>query len=260
MMTAIKARFGTGVLVLCLSVLLAGCVSQRSGGGAQEVNVQKALEAYVKLAIGYIENRNRESARHHLRKAFELDKNSAQATAAQALLYQVEGEAELAEENFKRALRLDPDFSQARNNYASFLYAHERYAEAFEQFTRVSRDLDYNNRDLSLLNLGRTALKMGNKERAKAAFEHAYNLNPRMPTLLLELAQISFEDEDYAQAKRYLDRYGELARQSAQSLLLNIKIERIFGNKDKEASHAMALKNRFPYSREYLEYKREMSN
>jgi len=123
-----------------------------------------------------------------------------------------------------------------------------------------SRDLDYDNRDLALLNLGRTALKLDNKERAKAAFEHAYNLNPRMPTLLLELAQINFEEEDYAQAKRYLDRYGDLARQSAQSLLLNIKIERIFGNKDKEASHAMALKNRFPYSKEYLEYKREMSN
>ena len=260
-MTAIKARFGPGVLVLCLSILLVGCVSQRSGGGgAQEINVQKALDDHVKLAIAYIENRNRESARHHLRKAFELDKNSAKATAVQALLYQVEGEADLAEENFKRALRLDPEFSQARNNYASFLYMHGRYEEAFEEFTRVSRDLDYDNRDLALLNMGRTALKMGNKERAKAAFEHAYNLNPRMPTLLLELAQISFEEEDYAQAKRYLDRYGELARQSAQSLLLNIKIERIFGNKDKEAGHAMALKNRFPYSREYLEYKREMSN
>lgn len=259
MITAIKARPGLGVLVLCLSILLAGCVSQRSGS-AQEVDSEKALDAHVKLAIGYIENRNRESARHHLRKAFELDKNSAKATAAQALLYQVEGEAELAEENFKRALRQDPDFSQARNNYASFLYAQGRYEQAYEEFTRVSRDLDYDNRDLALLNLGRTALKMGNKERAKAAFEHAYNLNPRMPSLLLELAQISFDEKDYAQAKRYLDRYGNLARQSAQSLLLNIKIERIFGNKDKEASHAMALKNRFPYSKEYLEYKRNMSN
>lgn len=259
MITATNAKPGLGIWVLCLSMLLVGCVSQRSGG-AQEVDLDKALEAYVKLAIGYIENRNRESARHHLRKAFELDKNSAQATAAQALLYQIEGETELAEENFKRALRLDPDLSQARNNYASFLYAHERYQEAFEEFTRVSRNLDYNNRDLALLNLGRTALKMGNKERAKAAFEHAYNLNPRIPSLLLELAQISFEEEDYALAKRYLDRYGDLARQSAQSLLLNIKIERIFGNKDKESSHAMALKNRFPYSKEYLEYKREMSN
>ena len=260
MMTAIKASFGPGLLVLCLSILLAGCVSQRSGGGAQAINVQKALDDHVKLAIAYIENRNRESARHHLRKAFELDENSAQATAAQALLYQVEGEAELAEENFQRALRLNPDFSQARNNYASFLYKHERYEEAFEEFTRVSRDLDYGNRDLALLNLGRTALKMGNKERAKAAFEHAYNLNPRVPSLLLELAQISFAEADYSKAKRYLDRYGKLARQSARSLLLNIKIERIFGNEDKEASHAMALKNRFPYSSEYLEYKREMNN
>ncbi|HEY0894045.1 MAG TPA: type IV pilus biogenesis/stability protein PilW, partial [Cellvibrio sp.] len=42
------------------------------------------------------------------------------------------------------------------------------------------------------------------------------------------------------------------------ALLLGIRLERVFGNKDKEASYLLVLKNRFPYSKEYLEYKQTM--
>ncbi len=175
------------------------------------------------------------------------------------MLFQLEGENELAEKSFKRALREDPGFSQARNNYAAFLYQQERYEDAYEQFEIVSRDLNYDNRARALLSLGRAALKLGREERARAAFEHAYNLDPKIAPVLVELATISFQNEEYAKAKQYLDQYSQVARQSARTLLLGIKIERIFGNKDKEASYALALKNRFPYSDEYLEYKRELS-
>lgn len=245
------------LLIMLLTLGLTACVNQ---GGKGKVDEDKAMDSYIKLAMAYIENGNRESARHHLRRAFELDSNSVRATAAQAMLYQLEGEPELAEENFRKVIRRAPDFSQARNNYAAFLYRYERYEEAFEQFEKVSRDLDYVNRDLALLSLGRTALKLDREDRAKAAFEHAHQLNRRLPAALIELAEMSFRDGDYAQAKSYLDQYTTFTQQSARSLLLGIKIERIFGNKDKEASLVLALKNMFPYSQEYLEYKREMSN
>lgn len=235
---------------------LGGCVTQTSG---PQVDREAALDTHYRLAMAYIDNRNRDSARHHIEKAFELDDDSAKAYAAQAMLLQLEGEVERAEDSFKSALREDRSFSQARNNYGAFLYRQQRYEEAYEQFSIVSEDLSYDNRARALLSLGRTAKQLGREERARAAFEHAFTLDRRLAPVLLELADISFQDKEYAQAKRYLDQYGEVSRQSARSLLLGIKIERIFGNQDKEASYALALKNRFPYSDEYLEYKREMS-
>lgn len=246
-------------LTALIAVLLfgaVGCVSQTTG---PEVDREAALDTHYRLAMAYIDNRNRDSARHHIRKAFELDSGSAKAYAAQAMLFQLEGEMERAEDSFKSALRRDRDFAQARNNYGAFLYRQERYEEAYDQFAIVSENLDYDNRARALLSLGRAALKLGREERARAAFEHAFTLDSRLAPVLLELADISFKNKEYAQAKRYLDQYGQVARQSARSLLLGIKIERIFGNKDNEASYALALKNRFPYSDEYLEYKREMS-
>ncbi len=245
------------LLLMLLTLGLSACVNP---GGKGEVDEEKAMDSYIKLAMAYIENGNRESARHHLSRAFELDSDSVRATAAQAMLYQLEGEPELAEENFRKVLRREPDFSRARNNYAAFLFQHERYQEAFEQFEKVADDLAYTNRDLALLNLGRAALKVGKEERAKAAFEHAHQLNRRMPAALIELAEMSFNDGNYAQTKQYLDHYTTLTQPAARSLLLGIKIERIFGNKNKEASLALALKNLFPYSQEYLEYKRTMND
>ena len=77
--------------------------------------------------------------------------------------------------------------------------------------------------------------------------------------VLPNLVELNFQKKEYAESKRFLDQYASLRNHTARSLLLGIRIERIFGNKDKEASYALLLKNRYPYSKEYLEYKQTMS-
>ncbi len=249
-------------LISCAAVVaLAGCVSEtksKTGKAVKQINTVKALELHVQLANGYIDKGNRESARHHLRKASDIKKNSPEATEALARLYQLEGEPVLAEKTFKQALKLKKNFTLANNNYGVFLFGAKRYEEALAQFEVAASDLDYDGRALALVNVGRTAILLGKNERAKAAFEHASVLDRGISEPLIELADMNFQQQDYAEAKKYLDRYQSLGQQSARALLLGIRLERIFGNKDKEASYLLVLKNRFPYSREYLEYKQTM--
>jgi type IV pilus assembly protein PilF len=242
-------------------VLLAGCVSENKNGSGKanrHVDKAKSLELHVQLAQGYIEKGNRESARHHLRKAADIDKNSPEAMEALARLYQLEGEPVLAEETFKKAIKRKKNFTLANNNYGVFLFGLKRYEEALVQFELAASDLDYNGRASALVNVGRTALLLGKNERAKAAFEHAAVLDKGIADPHIELADMSFQRQEYADAKKHLDRYQALGQQSARALLLGIRLERIFGNKDKEASYLLVLKNRFPYSKEYLEYKQTM--
>jgi len=54
--------------------------------------------------------------------------------------------------------------------------------------------------------------------------------------------------------------FESIADSSARSLMLGIRLERVFGNKDKEASLALRLKNKFPYSKELLDYQQKNSN
>ncbi|MBX2809192.1 MAG: type IV pilus biogenesis/stability protein PilW [Cellvibrionaceae bacterium] len=236
-----------------LSLFVSACVETR--GPAAIVDKDKALEGYLTLGSAYLQRGNRDASRRNFEKALAIDSRSARAHNGMGLLYQLNGEVQLSESSFKRALKLNPAYNQARLNYGAFLYRQTRYREAYHNFETASKDLSFDRRALALTYLGQAAQKLGDRERARSAFEHSLNIDDTLALAKIELAEIYFQDQDYASAKKYLDQYTASHKSSPQSLWLGIRIERIFGNKDKEASYALALRNLHPYSKEYLEYK-----
>lgn len=242
-----------GVLVLAL-LLMAGCVTT-SDTSARKVDYAKAEKTHIQAGFGYLRQGDREAARRHFQKAVELNRRSAGAYNGLAYLHWAENNLEQAESDFRRAISLQPDFAQARNNYGSFLFSQLRYQEAEQQFKRISQDYSYDGRQVALLNLGRTEVRLGKIDEATRSFEQVVSINNRIADPHLELAELYLNAKDYVTARQYLEQYNKLAGQTSRSLWLGIRIERIFGNKDKEASYALALKNLHPYSAEYLEYK-----
>lgn len=244
--------------IILLSSGIVACVTTVEGRASKNASPERAVKSFVQLGFGYLQIGNRDQARVNFNKALAVNKNSVEANEGMALLYQLDGEINLADDYFKTAIKADGSFARTRNNYGNFLFAQERFEEAFTQFEVASQDLSYDRRPVALVNLGRTSLKLGNRERAEALFDHALGLDPNMLTALEELAELKFADEEYALAKTYIDKYGKLSKHSAQTLWLGIRLERIFGNRDNEASYGLALKNLHPYSKEYLEYKQTL--
>jgi len=241
-------------------VLLSGCVTTtKSGREKPRVDVKTAHDTHVKLGLAYLQRDNREGARRHLEKALAFKKDSAPAHNGYGLLYQLTGEPLLAEKYFLKSLREDAGFTQARMNYGRFLYEHQRYKEAYKAFERSSKDLNYSGRALALAHVGQTSLRLGDKARAKSAFEHSLNINKSLPLPMIELGELYFDEKNYSESKRLLDEYMAISGKTPRSLWLGIRIEQIFGNRDKEASYALALKNLHPYSKEYLKYKKAIS-
>lgn len=237
-----------------MAVLLSACVTNITGKALPTADKAKSIVSHVQLGMDYLRNRNLDLARNHFDKALRLDPTASGALNGRAVMYQLEGELDLAEENFLAALASEPESSQSRNNYGRLLYRQKRFEEAYEAFERVSRDLQYSARAGAMLNLGRAAKKVDNIDRAEAVFKQAVALEPSLTQAFVELADIKFNQKEYAESKHYLDRFTQSSKQTARSLWLGIRIEAIFGNKDKIASNVMALKNIFPYSKEYLEY------
>lgn len=249
------SRFKT-IVVLLLLAFLSACITTIDKPPRQ-IDEKKALAANVRLGMQYLQKRDRDNAIRSFSKALELDSRSAEANQGMALVHQLNGEHDLAEERFKKALRGRAEFSRAaiEYSYGLFLVENRRCEEAFGYFESASKDVTYTGRDHALVGLGLCAMRLGDVVRAKAAFEHALNLNQRLAAASIELAEIAFAERDYSTSKKYLDQFAATTRQTPRSLWLGIRLERIFGNKDKEASHAMALKNLYPYSKEYLDYK-----
>ncbi len=244
------------IIVFAIALAVAGCVTTNKPFSATP-DKNKAHDTHLNLGLTYLQRDNREASRRHFQKALAIKPNSPSALNGLALLYQLTGEITLAEQTFQRSLKSDAGFTEARVNYGRFLYEQKRYAEAYPLFAEGVKDLTFKKRALVLTYLGQTALELGNAVKAKSSFEHAVNLNNRLALPMIELGDLYFSQKEYAKSKQYLDKYNALAGRSARSLWLGIRIERIFGNKDKEASYSLALKNLHPYSQEYLEYKKE---
>lgn len=243
------------VMLLCATA----CVSTYDNS-APKVNKFKASDTHVELGMSYLRNGDRVRSLSAFSRALEINSKSAEALHGMALIHQLNAEYVLSEKSFLRALKVYTAKSKTpiHLSYARFLFERERYAESMKYFEMVSRDISYPGRSNALYMLGLAALNTGNEPRALASFEHALNLNQKNTAAALELADIKLSKKEYPHAKKYLDQYASNAKHTARSLLIGIKIERVFGNKDKEASYAIALKNMYPYSKEYLEYKKAL--
>ncbi|MBR9911203.1 MAG: type IV pilus biogenesis/stability protein PilW [Gammaproteobacteria bacterium] len=256
-LTAIERLLLQAVGLSALLLAVSGCVTT-SNSPERTVDLKKAEQTHVQAGMGYLRQRDKESARRHFLKAIDINSRSAGAHNGLALVYQFENNEELAEKHFTRALALEPGFSLARNNYAAFLHGLQRYPEAEKHLLQVVEDQSYERRDVALMNLGRTQLQLGKTDAAIKTLKQSLGINFRLSLAHIELADIYYARQDYVVAKHYFEQFSKLSRQTPRSLWLGIRLERHFGNKDKEASYALALKNLHPYSEEFLEYKKSI--
>ncbi len=237
------------VVGLFAALLLAGCVTE-STNTRQPAPKPVQLQARLDLARGYLEQREFTRALDPLERALEIDPRSAEAHTLMAVVYQAQGEPDLAEQHYRQALRYEPSNAMALNNYGTFLYAQGRFEDALDPLRSLVRDPNYRERAVAYQNLGLTELQVGNKDRAREAFERALSFNTVLPRSGLELAQLSYEAGDYQEAARYYDMFRERARQTPRSLCLGLRLARLSGDDNGRASYEIALKNLFPDSAE----------
>ncbi|EMP56665.1 type IV pilus biogenesis protein PilF (TPR repeat) [Marinobacter santoriniensis NKSG1] len=245
---------------------LAGCVTTTNSPFAREADKQEAIHNYVKLATAYIGQGNFERARHHLDRALQIDPDNAAALSARGLVENANGETELADESFRKAIDSDPGYTRGRVYYGAFLYAQGRMEEARNQFRAASRDTEYKDRGSVFYNLGLTQEKLGEPDKAATSYRRAVELSRGDSRPLLSLSRVLVEEGNYQAASRYYSRllsviaHNKSIKHSAESLYTGIRIARHFNDRDQEASLALLLKNEYPESVEYQQYKVLISN
>ena len=243
------------VLLALLPLFLVACVTTEETLFAKSANSDKEVEARVQIALTYLQDGKPDMALSHLKTALDVDPKSARVNEVTALCLEQTGEFDLADKHFKKMLKYKPEYSRGRSNYASYLMRRERYEDAYDQFQVVVDDIYFKGRAIAFKQLGYCAAKLGKIDEVEPAYQRAVGLDRTMYMAKLELAEIKYDNGEYADAQLYLGGYRkQVQTASARALLLGIKLARVFEDKGDEASFALALKNLYPRSAEYLEY------
>ncbi len=250
-----RLRFSRLLLLFMLSLLTA-CVTTTDSRYADKKDEKKALEISSQLARTYISRGEWEAAKRHLRYAIETDPKNPEAHEGLALVFQNTGELELAEQHYDKALGYAPKNTRVRNNYAVFLFEQERYVQAAKEFNKVAEDVLYEGRLNAFLNLGRCYDKLEKPNEAVATYKRAYLMDKNSVPAIFGMAKALFEVGDYPQSQAYYDEYRKrVDKLNASALWLGIRLADKFGDKNTHASHALSLKNLYPRSREYFDYR-----
>lgn len=235
--------------------MLLSCVTTKPVLFEKNVSKKKELDSRLLVASSYLQDEQPEAAMRHLKIAMDLDPDSPEVHEILALTLEKMGDEHMVETEFKKMIRLDGAYTRGRANYGSYLMRQGRFDDAYKQYDIVAKDVYYQNRVVSFQQLAICAENIGKDKEAIRAYKKAIAIDKKFFPAMEALAYYYFEEKNYPLSSQYLQAYRSLAKPtSAKSLLLGIKISRVFKDKNEEASYVLALKNLYPHSNEYLEF------
>lgn len=249
------------VAVVSLGVLLAGCASTADKEQSASLRERSALR--LQLASAYYAQGQLEVALVEVEQALTLSPVDAQAEAQahgmRALIFAAMHRPVPAEKDFLYALRLAPHNPELSNNYGQFLCQTGRAAQSLAYFDAALRDVAYVSPEKALNNGGACSLALKDYARASAYWLRAERIAPGVASTYAGLARAYYEQQDYRQAARYLERLGSVTimeSQAADVLWLAIKVRHKLGDAGAEAGLVAQLRHHHSGSPEYAAYQR----
>lgn len=228
---------------------LQGCVTT-SNSGSTPPSDNDAAVANMNLGAGYLRQGRLDLAIERLERALEQNPRLADAHSTLAIAFDQSGKPDDAEDHYRRATTLEPNNAAAANSYAVFLCRQNRARDAEPYFRRAADNPRYPTPAVPLTNAGVCARSAGNNAKAAELFREALARNPTFPDALRNMMELSYQEENYLQARAFVQRYLDSQPASAPVLLLCFNVELRLENRTAAQSCAVQLRSGFPNSPE----------
>lgn len=258
------AGFKSAVLsIVTVAFLMTGCASVQTDEGQRELqtssdqsDIERRAEIRMQLATGYFRQGQLNVALDEIKQALQLNPNYADAYSVRALIYMEMGEVALAQENFQRAIKLAPNNPDLNNNYGWFLCQDGQEKQSIAYFEAALKSRNYQSPAKALNNAGGCSLKMKDLVAAERYLAEAFRQDPGNLDINTNLAKLHYARGDYQQARFYISRATKTDAISADVLWTAIKVEHKLNNRPAEASFAIQLRRRHPNSPELAAFLR----
>jgi type IV pilus assembly protein PilF len=237
---------GSALIILAAAslALLGGCAS--NGNPKKPTKIEDAAVYNTQLGINYLHQGELAVAKEKLDRAVKQDPNYAPAHAARASLYDRLGQPAEADEEFRIALRLAPTDPDMINNYAVYLCQHSRTDEGVKEFQIAAANPLYRTPAVAYTNAGVCLRAAKRDDEARQEFLQALQVSPNNSEALFQLANLEFQHKNYAQARSLIDAYLDHFPETADILLLGVRVARAQGDQQASQKYARKLKLNFP--------------
>jgi type IV pilus assembly protein PilF len=248
-------------LSLCVALLAAACAQE--GGPSRSIDppsvrssadpadADKRAAVRLELAGGYFSRGQFDTALEEIKLALAAKPDLGAAYNLRGLVYAAMGEAQLADDNFLRALALNPRDADAMHNRGWFMCQRGRYEEADRLFEQAIATPQYRDLPRSLAAQGLCFARAGKLPAAEQKLLRSYELDPTNPNTAYNLTEVLYRRADYERARFYIRRINDSDELSnAQTLWLAAKIENRVGNRNGVDNFGRQLRARFPQSAE----------
>ena len=257
---AAQGRLGAGlgaVAALALA-LLAGCATpqqdQQTGldvvTPSDEPENRRRARIRMELASGYFGEGKPEIALDELKQVVAIDPTLPDAYNLRGLIYMRLGDNRLAEDNFRRALALNPRDAGVHHNYGWMQCQTSRYAEAQRSFDVALSNPLYPGRSKTLMAQGLCQARAGQRDDAERSLSRSYELDAGNPVTGYNLARLLYQRGEFPRAQFYIRRLNNSELANAETLWLGIKVEQRMNDSAAMAQLSEQLRKRFPQSRE----------
>lgn len=236
-----------------LCALLGGCVTTNSNHEklpttSKAQQAQDAARIHTELGQHYMQIGDLQSALAKLKLALQFDDSYAPAHTVIAVIYERINDLPDAEQNYRRAVELEPKKGMPNNNLGAFLCRIGKSEEALGYFQRAVADPFYDTPDVAWTNDGICRMHLNDTAGAENSFRQALRVNPGNADALYQMARAMYLSNDAFHASAFLQRYEALGRPSAAALKLGHDIELRLGDTDAARNYNKRLQSQFPDS------------
>jgi type IV pilus assembly protein PilF len=260
------AAAAASALVFAALAALTGCTSTVTTTDGKPVPVEEPVPTdpvsrarlagtRLELASLYFGRGEMKTAMVEVNKALEAKSDYGQAYGLRGLIHAALGDNGRAEQDFQRALLLDPRDADTMQAYGWFLCQNGRYGPAEQQFQAALAQPGYRMPALAWRTLGICQARDGRLADAEASLLRSYQIDPSNPATGFNLADVLYRRGEYAKARFYIDRVNARPEQAnAQTLWLAARVEYKLGNRVQVQGLGSQLRSRWPQAPETLAF------
>ncbi len=217
--------------------------------GNKERRERAAL--HLQIGTGYLERGLYPQAMTELIKAEQLDGENPFILNNLGITFYLRGKLTQAEKKFRDAVRLEPRFSEAKNNLARALIDQKKIDEAIPILRQVEGDLTYANPEKTYANLGMAYFEKGNFNKAEEYLSHSMELRRESCTTANFYGRTLLETKQISKSASVLDQAIEFCRASKFEDPLYFSAMSYFtlGEKEKTRARLEELLKDYPQSK-----------